>query len=127
MQVFLEQLLEVPPHLRVELGLTQVLNLLLEQHGLLLILGGRRQSQGLALVWQLVELRRDTLARSLLMRLFLKNRLGANALLHEIKQFVAPVDLCVDVLMQPLSIGLSFGGTVTHLFFLDILPSSYQT
>lgn len=30
MEVFLEQLLEVPPHLRVELGLTQVLNLLLE-------------------------------------------------------------------------------------------------
>ena len=42
MQVFLEQLLEVPPHLRVELRLTQVLNLLLEQHGLLLVLGGRR-------------------------------------------------------------------------------------
>ena len=121
MQVFLEQLLEVPPHLRVELGLTQVLNLLLEQHGLLLVLGGRRQSQGLALVWQLVELRRDTFAGSLLMRLFLEDGLGADTLLHEVEQFVAPVDLSVDVLVQPLSVGLAFSGTVAHLFLLLVL------
>ena len=121
MQVFLEQLLEVPPHLRVELGLTQVLDLLLEQHGLLLVLGGRRQSQGLALVGQLVELRRDAFAGSLLMRLFLENGLGADTLLHEVEQFVASVDLGVDVLVQPLAVGLAFAGTAAHLFLLLVL------